>query len=211
VLAAHTLPLVASLLIGGVVADRMSRRTVMLAADVSRLATQGVLGAPGHRVLRAGVDGPDAGGGARAAAAGQRLRATAMAGGEIAGPVLATRWRSTLPRSASARGCSPGYDCGVGGWIPREASTFIADLKDGWGAFRSRTWVWSIVASASLGNVLWGSWSSLGPVVAAADPGGAAVWGGAMGVGAFAGAVAGIRVRPRRRWWRPAHCWQGAA
>jgi hypothetical protein len=61
--------------------------------------------------------------------------------------------------------------------------------------------VWRIVASASIGNVLWGSWSSLGPVVAEADLGGAAVWGGvlgAMGVGAFAGAVAGIRVRPRR-------------
>jgi MFS family permease len=42
VLAARTLPLVASLLIGGV-ADRVSRRTVMVAADLSRLATQGAL------------------------------------------------------------------------------------------------------------------------------------------------------------------------
>src|SRR5919197_5803464 len=45
VLAARTVPLVGSLLIGGVVADRMPRRTVMVAADLSRLATQGVLAA----------------------------------------------------------------------------------------------------------------------------------------------------------------------
>src|SRR4051794_39953634 len=36
VLAARTLPLVGSLLIGGVVADRMSRQVVMVAADLSR-------------------------------------------------------------------------------------------------------------------------------------------------------------------------------
>src|SRR4051812_49906441 len=43
VLAARTLPLVGSLLIGGVVADRMSRQVVMVAADLSRFVTQGVI------------------------------------------------------------------------------------------------------------------------------------------------------------------------
>jgi predicted MFS family arabinose efflux permease len=230
VLAARTLPLVASLLIGGVVADRMSRRTVMVAADVARLATQGLLGAlliagePSIAVIAAlsGLSGlatgffePASTGLMPVVVAPERLqqanglRATAMAGGEIAGPVLA----GALVAAAGA-GYALAVDAATFGIsalllaglrlpprVRREASTFIADLKDGWDAFRSRAWVWSIVASASIGNVLWGSWSSLGPVVAEADLGGAAVWGGvlgAMGVGAFAGAVAGIRVRPRR-------------
>ena len=34
-----------SLLIGGVVADRMSRQTVMVTADLARVVTQGVLAA----------------------------------------------------------------------------------------------------------------------------------------------------------------------
>ena len=40
-LACRILPLVATLLIGGVIADRVSRRGVMVAADLARLATQG--------------------------------------------------------------------------------------------------------------------------------------------------------------------------
>jgi predicted MFS family arabinose efflux permease len=43
VLAARTAPLVASVLIGGVVADRVSRRTSMVVADVVRVATQGAI------------------------------------------------------------------------------------------------------------------------------------------------------------------------
>src|SRR3954447_5265822 len=42
VMACRTLPLVATLLIGGVAADRLSRRTVMVASDVARVLTQGL-------------------------------------------------------------------------------------------------------------------------------------------------------------------------
>src|SRR6202008_4176868 len=45
VLAARMLPLVASLLVGGVVADRASRRAAMVTTDLTRLATQGALAA----------------------------------------------------------------------------------------------------------------------------------------------------------------------
>src|SRR3954465_7854649 len=45
VFACRTLPLVACLLVGGVVADRTSRRAVMVAADLTCVASQGVLAA----------------------------------------------------------------------------------------------------------------------------------------------------------------------
>jgi MFS family permease len=54
---------------------------------------------------------------------------------------------------------------------------------------------------AGLGNMIWGAWSSLGPVVADRSLGGAAAWGtvlAAMGVGALLGSVLAVRVKPRR-------------
>jgi MFS family permease len=45
VLAASWAPAVASVLVGGVVADRVSRRTVMVAADAVRVCSQGTMAA----------------------------------------------------------------------------------------------------------------------------------------------------------------------
>jgi MFS family permease len=230
VLAARTLPMVASLLIGGVVADRISRRTVMVAADLSRLLTQGALAAlliAGEPpiwslAVLAGLTGaatgffePASTGLMPAVVAPERLqqanglRATAMSGGEIVGPALAG-----VLVAAAGPGWALGVDAATFGVsamfltglrlparIPRERTSFIADLKGGWDAFRSRTWVWVMVTSMSFGNLLWGAWSVLGPVVADRDLGGAAAWGSvlaAMGVGALAGALIAIRVRPAR-------------
>src|SRR5262249_11759868 len=54
-----------------------------------------------------------------------------------------------------------------------EPTSFFTDLREGWGMFRSLTWVWTFVAAAALGNMCWGAWSSLGPVIAERDLGGA--------------------------------------
>src|SRR3954452_12891952 len=45
VFAARTVPLVACLLVGGVMADRISRRAVMLSADLTRVVSQGAIAA----------------------------------------------------------------------------------------------------------------------------------------------------------------------
>src|SRR4051794_18164359 len=45
VFAVRTVPLVACLLIGGVVADRISRRSVMIVADLMRVLSQGAIAA----------------------------------------------------------------------------------------------------------------------------------------------------------------------
>jgi predicted MFS family arabinose efflux permease len=230
VLACRTLPLVATLLIGGVVADRVSRRSVMVAADLSRLASQGTLGLlliagdppiwtlgllSGLTGMATGFFNPASTGLLPAVVAPEHLqeanglRATAMSGGEIVGPALA----GVLVASAG-----PGWALAIDGAtfgvsaaflaqlhlprpVARSATSFLHDLRAGWGAFRSRTWVWSLVLAASVGNMLWAAFGVLGPVIARRDLGGAAVWGtvmAAMGIGALAGGLIAIRARPRR-------------
>lgn len=230
VLACRTLPLVGCLLIGGVVADRTSRRAVMVAADLVRLASHGVLAAlliAGAAevwivALLAGVAGaatgffmPASTGLLPSIVAPDRLqqanglRATAMATGEIAGPAIA----GVLVASAGA-GWAIGVDAATFGVsavflarlrlparVARAAGSFLADVREGWTEVRTRTWVWTFVASASAGNMLSGAWSVLGPVVADRDLGGAAAWGAVLamlGVGAMIGGVVAIRIRPRR-------------
>ena len=227
VLAARTVPFVATLLIGGVVADRASRRVVMVVADLARLVTQGLLGVllitgeppiwtlavlSGLTGAASGFFNPAATGLLPAVVPPEQLqsanglRATAMSGGEILGPALAGALVATV---------GPGWALAIDGVtfaisaaflarlrvperIARAGTSFLHDLRVGWVEFWSRSWVWSIVLAAGLGNLLWASFSVLGPVVADAELGGAAVWGtvlAAMGIGALIGSVVAIRVR----------------
>jgi len=85
--------------------------------------------------------------------------------------------------------------------VPAQRSSFVADLREGWVAFRSRRWVWAFVAYFAVVNFLWGAWSGLGPIVAERDLGGAAAWGtilAAMGLGALGGSLLAARVKPHR-------------
>jgi MFS family permease len=109
VLAMRALPLIACLLIGGVVADRTSRRTVLVGADLVRLVSQGslaawlILGRPSVLGigLLAGVTGAGSGFAAPATtgllpevvgperlAEANGLRATAFSAGELLGPLI---------------------------------------------------------------------------------------------------------------------------
>jgi len=137
------------------------------------------------------------------------LRATAQATGEILGPVIAGVLVATagsgwaLAIDAATFAVSAGFlaRLNVPARTVREASTFFEDLREGWSTFRAMTWVWAFVAGAAVGNMLWGAWSVIGPVVAERDLGGAATWGAvlsAMGVGGLAGGILAIRAHPRR-------------
>ncbi|HEV2813468.1 MAG TPA: MFS transporter [Solirubrobacteraceae bacterium] len=230
VLAAGMLPFVATVLAGGVVADRLSRRRVMIAADLVRIATQGTMaalliaGAAEIWMLAAlaGVTGA-ATGFFNPASTGllpevvppedlqpaNALRSTANAGSEIAGPLLAG-----LLVAAAGAGWAIAVDAAtfavsavcltllhVPPRVAREAKSFLGDLRDGWSAFVSRRWVWAFVVYFAVGNTLWAAWSSLGPVVADRELGGAGPWGvvlGAIGVGAIAGGLVATRIEPRR-------------
>jgi hypothetical protein len=137
------------------------------------------------------------------------LRATAMAGGEIVGPVVAgilvatvgVGWAMAIDAGTFAASAGFLARLRLPARLARDPVSFFGDLRDGWRAFRARTWVWAFVAAVAVVNTLWGAWSILGPVVAKRDLGGAAAWGtilAAMGAGGVAGAVIAIRTRPRR-------------
>lgn len=78
---------------------------------------------------------------------------------------------------------------------------FVHELRAGWTAFTSRTWLWASTILFGIGNLGFTAWIILGPVVAKADLGGAGAWGTILaigGVGAIAGSVVAMRVRPKR-------------
>ena len=230
VLAAGTFPLVATVLVGGVVADRVSRRAVMVAADLMRVVSQGAMAAlliagvaeVWMLALLAGVTGAATGFFSPASTGllpeivlveqlqpANALRTSAVSTGEILGPVVA----GVLVAAAGA-GWAIGIDAvtfavsaaclamlRVPTRVVARGRSFVADLREGWVAFRSRRWVWTFVAYFAIVNLLWGAWGTLGPIVAERDLGGAAAWGAiltAMGVGALAGSLLAARVKPSR-------------
>lgn len=230
VLAAGTLPLVATVLVGGVVADRVSRRGVMVTADLVRVASQGAMAAlliagvaeVWMLALLAGVTGAATGFFGPASTGllpevvlaeqlqpANALRGSVAATGEILGPVV-----GGVIVAAAGAGWAMGFDAATFAVSaaclamlrlpvrpPAPRSRFVDDLREGWAVFRSRRWVWSFVLYFAFGNVLWGAWAALGPVVAERDLGGAAVWGAvlaAMGIGALLGSLVAVRARPRR-------------
>jgi MFS family permease len=80
-------------------------------------------------------------------------------------------------------------------------SSVLTDLRAGWTEFRSRTWIWVVVAAFGLINAcLSGGFNVLGPLVADGTVGRQA-WGfvlAAQTVGMVLGAVVAMRIRARR-------------
>jgi MFS family permease len=230
VIAAGTAPLVLFLLVGGVFADRLPRRGVMLTADVARMAVQAATAALllSHtaRIWELVVLQALAGTGTAffnpastgltpmTVSAGRLQEANALRGmsmglTQFAGPALAGILIVTV---------GPGYalaidaaSFGVSAFflarlhLPPHVSlppqSFGRDLLDGWRDFTARSWVWLVVISASLGNMMSGAWLVLAAVWIKNGHGGAGAWTAILVVsaaGGVAGGVAVLRLRPRR-------------
>jgi MFS family permease len=230
VLAAGAFPLVASVLVGGVVGDRASRRAVMVVADLVRVASQGAMaalliaGTPEVWMLAllAGVTGTATGFFGPAATGllpevvpaeelqpANALRSSAVSLGEIVGPIAAgvlvaaagAGWAIAVDAVTFVVSAACLVMLRVPARVAARSSSFLADMREGWVAFRSRRWVWTVVAYFAIGNVFWGAWNGLGPVVADRELGGAAAWSvvlAALGVGALAGSLLATQVKPRR-------------
>ncbi|MER6347008.1 MFS transporter [Streptomyces sp. NPDC001595] len=81
------------------------------------------------------------------------------------------------------------------------AATFRADLVEGWREFRSRTWLWAVIAVWCLYMIA--VWGPTGPLVAAevVQDHGARAYGlvnSALGAGTVVGGLLALRLRPRR-------------
>jgi MFS family permease len=205
VLAARMLPLVGFLLAGGVMADRLPRRTVMIAADLVRVASQGAIAA----LLIAGVAevwqlaalsavtgsataffNPASTGLMPAVVSPERLqqanalRGLAMAAGQIAGPALAgvlvagagAGWALAVDAATFAVSVAFLLRLRVPAMERLEVRSVLADLREGWDTFRSYTWLWTFVAAAALGNFVNAASGVLGPLVAKESLGGAPAW-----------------------------------
>ena len=231
VLAAGALSLICSLLVGGVVADRAGRRTVMISADVLRMlgqATIGVLLITGHADVPAlaasqavlgactGFFNP-ASSGLMPAVAGEHLqqanalRGMAMATGSIGGPALGGVLVVTVGPGPALLIDAATYASSVfllAKMRPRRRSgasarpPFLVDLRDGFAELRSRTWAWAIIIASSVVNTVGVAFPVLGAVVAERELGGAAAWAVIM-VARAVGLLAGGAMLLRARPRRP--------
>ena len=231
VIAANTAPLVIFLLVGGVFADRLPRRGVMLTADVARMAIQAATAALlllSHtaRIWELVVLQALAGTGTAffnpastgltpmTVSAGRLQEANALRGmsmglTQFAGPALAGILIVTvgpgyaLAIDAASFGVSAFYLARLR--LPEHVrlppQSFGRDLLDGWRDFTARSWVWLVVISASLGNMMSGAWLVLAAVWIKNGHGGAGAWTAILvvsAVGGVAGGVAVLRLKPRR-------------
>jgi hypothetical protein len=231
VYAAHTGGLLVFLLVGGVLADRIDPRRVMLGADVVRGVVQAVAAALlvtgsaelWQLVVLEGLYG--------VAEAFFNPASTAVVSGAVSAPHLQQAnsllglSRSTTEIVAPALAGLLVAAAGPGWAIAADAASFgasaaflallrtparerprteslRADLRSGWSAFRSRTWIWASVIHFSFFQMLGlAPFFVLGPFVARASLGGATAWAtilSAAGLGSVLSGVVGLRYKPRR-------------
>jgi MFS family permease len=223
VFAARTIPLVVFLLVGGVFADRLPRRAVMLTADLVRLSTQGAIAAlliTGHAAiwqlaLTQAVYGtataffnPASTGLIPSVISAGRLqqanalRALAQATGAVAGPAVAgilvaaasPGWALALDSASFAASAFFLARLHVPEREPAPKSAFFHELHEGWREVISRSWVWSILLFAGLANMAAQAWVILGAYVAKHSLGGAGAWALIVSAAGVGAIVGGIAV-----------------
>jgi MFS family permease len=227
VLAAGVIPQVLFLLGGGVVADRIGRRPVMLAADVVRCGAYGALAialfagtpatwffvvvsalrgigdaffAPALTGLTVELAPADELGNANA------LFGVADSASRVAGPALA----GFLVAIAGARVIiavdAVSYAISAlalstlrFGRPVRTGNTFVHDLANGFSEFKSRSWLLVTTIQFTFFNlIVWGPFLLLGPVLAKQHLGGARAWGIIMAVYGLGAVFGGILALGRR-------------
>ncbi|MEU9243346.1 MFS transporter [Streptomyces sp. NPDC048385] len=231
VVACQAVPQLALVLVGGVIADRVSRSALMAVSDVLGALSYGGLAAmvlSGHAPVAALC--------ALAVTAGT---ATALFGPAMDGVIpqlvpsealqranglLRVGTNTSLLLGLALSGVTvawvgAGWALAVNGLSfvvsaaltsslrlkrrPRKPASGWADLRDGWREFASRQWLWVVVVQFSLVMAATNANAGvLGPLAASAHFGGARAWSLVVGAQAL-GAVAGAGVAARARVTRP--------
>ncbi|MFF7749099.1 MFS transporter [Streptomyces sp. NPDC007971] len=226
VMAARILAILVVLLLGGVFADRLGARSVMLTADLLRTAAQGVLAVllftEGARIWEvvalAVVLGIGEGGfspGLTALVPGlvpaedltdaNSLLQIAQAIASVVGPGLAgvliavSDADTVIAADAVSYGVSVLALAGLPlsrSAVPRRG--LFTDLGRGWKEFTSRTWLWVTTLHVGLFNfVLWAPFLVLGPTLAQQRLGGARAWGLVLAVYGIGSIVGGLAMLGR--------------
>ncbi len=231
VLAAQIAPSLVFTLIGGVFADRMPPQRVIVAGNLMIALGEGLFGllvltghpqlwqmialecvtgtgmalfypasqallprlVPGHLLTEASA-----------------LSRLAMNGGQMGGAAIAGLMVAATGPGWALAVCGLGMICTVPVLLSLRAEPgepparhgMLRELRDGWTEFRSRTWLWVIVAEYSVVMMAWyGAFQVLGPAVAKSHLGGPAAWGAitaSESIGLICGGVVSLRFQPRR-------------
>jgi predicted MFS family arabinose efflux permease len=227
---ARQIPIVVFILAGGVWADRWGRRSILVGSNLASCAAQALTAAAliGGWSLGVVAVAQVAAGGAsafsRPATTGfvpelvpqdQLQQANALNGlswssvsliGASAGAVLVAGvgagWALAL--DAATYLVAAGLIASVrrGGAPPERDTSPLADLAEGWRAFRSYSWVVAMVIGFGIYQLtLFPALEVLGPLVAKAHLGGASAWAAILvsgALGALLGSMVGLRIAPRR-------------
>ena len=221
VLAAYTLGRAAFVMAGGVWADRLPRRAVMIGADLVRFGTQAataaLLFAHALQVWELAVLQTTAGaaGGFFVPASTALLPRTISAGRLQQGNALLSLSQSATNIFGPALSGAIVSTAGPAWVFAIDAGTFLFsvafllalrvadrlaaarkrfwhDLADGWHEVRRIRWLTAGFLGFALGNVGIGMYFVLGPLVAREHLGGAAAWGVILTAGAIGGVVGGL-------------------
>jgi MFS family permease len=221
VLAAYTLGRAAFVMAGGVWADRLPRRAVMIGADLVRFGTQaataGLLFAHSLQVWELAVLQTTAGAAAgffvpastalvpRTISAGLLQQANALLslstsatsifGPAVSGAIVSTAgpaWVFAIDAGTFLFSVAFLFVLRVHDHIAAERKRFWRDLADGWRELRRVRWITAGFLGFALGNVGIGMFFVLGPLVAREHLGGAAAWGLILTAGAVGGVVGGV-------------------
>jgi len=231
VLAAIVVPQLVFLLVGGIWADRLPRHLTMIAADLVSGAAQGAIAlllltdrAEIWHLIALGVIRGTASAFFFPASTGLVPQVVTPGRLQQANALLGLSRNGTTVGGAALGGAlvaavGPGWTLAIDALtfglgaaflstlrLPRDARLagrrFLAELAEGWQEFRSRTWLWSVVAQFAVMNAFaTGAFFVLGPFVAERSLGGAASWGlilAAQAAGMVLGGLISLRYRPER-------------
>ena len=232
VLLAREVPIVILLLLGGVFADRIPRRTILVGSDLVKGAAQvataillfsGTANVWNVALLQAvfGVSAafsrPATIGLVREAVSDARLQeANALIGLSysvlsIAGPAIGAlivaagspAWAIAIDSATFFASAALTASMHLAPTVRAASASILADLRDGWREFVQRYWAVAMVASFGLFQLTYfPALLVLGPLVAKAELGGAGAWGAILAVES-AGAVVGGMFALRIRVQRP--------
>jgi MFS family permease len=221
VLAAYTLGRAAFVMAGGVWADRLPRRAVMLGADLVRFGTQATTAAllftHSLQVWELAVLQATAGAAGgffvpastalvpRTVSAGLLQQAnallslsqsaTSILGPAVSGAIVSTAgpaWVFAIDAGTFLFSAAFLFALRVDDQFAAARKRFWHDLADGWHEVRRIRWLTAGFLGFALGNVGIGMYFVLGPLVAREHLGGAAAWGLILTAGAIGGVVGGL-------------------